>query len=129
MARNDDIFIFGSSPGIPDRDDLVMRVPVTISDFSHLLAAYRGQLELPGYVGHNWNALSECLRDLSWVKQRRVVILHDELPRLSAIDLTEYLDVLRECVLDWKPGEEHELIVLFPVHCRDGVLAFLKARS
>ncbi|MCP4540434.1 MAG: hypothetical protein GY832_25120 [Chloroflexi bacterium] len=129
MMSDNNIFVFGNESDIVRADDLVVRIPASISDFSVLFAAYYDQLELPGYVGQNWNALSECLRDLSWVEQRRVIIVHEESPQLSAADTTEYVDVLRECAADWKPDEEHELIVLFPRHCRDDVLGHMRNPS
>jgi hypothetical protein len=68
---------------------------------------------LPGYFGFNWNALFDCLRDFDWVDQGKVVIVHDTFPALSQSEMKTYLEVLRDAVLDWKPGESHSLKVDF----------------
>ncbi|WP_338640930.1 barstar family protein [Burkholderia pyrrocinia] len=71
------------------------------------------ELNLPGYFGFNWNALFDCLRDFHWVDEQRVVIIHEELPDLVFSEMKIYLEVLRDAVLDWKPGESHLLQVVF----------------
>ncbi|WP_199520548.1 barstar family protein [Kitasatospora sp. MBT63] len=39
-------------------------------------------LNLPAYFGWNWSALSECLRDLSWIDSQSYVILVSDSERL-----------------------------------------------
>ena len=51
-------------------------VPLTGAD--EVLAR---KLHFPAYFGHNWDALDECLRYLSWNgPQGRIVIVHEGLP-------------------------------------------------
>lgn len=119
-------FVFDSEEDIVRDNDHVVRLPASIKTPGELFEAYYAQLELPGYFGDNWNALSDCLRDLSWLPQRRAVILHKDVPSLSETDLREYLDVLRQCIGDWQPDEDHELVVVFPADCRDTVMKLLK---
>ena len=119
-------FIYAEESDLVYSDDLVVRIPVGIGSFADLFAVYFKQLELPGYTGHNWNALSDSLRDLSWVRQRRVILLHQDVPTLSPPDTVQYLDVLRESAVDWKPGEEHELVVVFPERFEEVVTAHLR---
>lgn len=38
----------------------------TLADPAELLAALGPALDLPDYYGANWDALEECLNDLSW---------------------------------------------------------------
>jgi hypothetical protein len=101
--------------------DFIARVPAGISDRGALLEVLRSILRFPNYFGNNWDALADCLRDLSWIRQRRVVVLHDDIPPLHSSVVSTYLEVLADCVRDWKPGEGHELIVVFPPGARDAI--------
>ena len=103
-------------------NDFVAYVPSGLKDRNSLFEALRRELQLPNYFGNNWDALSECLRDLSWIKNRRVVIRHQDLPPLDAKGITTYLQILSECVRDWKPDEDHELVVAFPPEARDAMI-------
>ena len=93
--------------------DFIAKIPSGLSDKGRLFVALERELRFP-YFGHNWDALQDCLRDLSWIKQHRVVLWHDDLPQLDASDMQQYIDVLSSCVRDWKVGEDHQLIVAFP---------------
>ena len=97
-------------------DERVARVPATVQSKEDLLAHLAKELSLPAHFGHNWDALDEVLRDLSWIREKRVVIVH-----LGAPTLEPYYAVLRESVADWSPGDRHELAVVFPSAQRDAV--------
>jgi len=101
--------------------DFVADIPPNLGSCGMLFDALRKWLQLPSYFGNNWDALDECLRDLWWIDRRRVFILHSDLPNLGPKETLTYLDILSYCVRDWKPGEEHELVVVFP----NGALAEL----
>jgi hypothetical protein len=103
-------------------DDHVARIPASLGSRESLFDVLKTELDLPDYFGENWNALSECLRDLSWIESPRAVILHADLPQLQKDDLAIYLEVLADSVESWKPGEEHVLTVVFPENVRDGIL-------
>ena len=62
------------------------------------------------------DALSDCLRDLSWIGNYKVVIVHSDVPNIEAHELRAYLEVLDDAVSDWKGDETHSLEVFFPVH-------------
>lgn len=44
---------------------------------------------------------------------KKVVLVHESLPRLNNEDLRVYLEVLRDSVLDWHAGDDHVLEVNF----------------
>lgn len=130
MVKNENHgFVFYAN-GLPfdeqqDFQDFVAHIPTSISDTKTLFDVFFEKLQFPGYFGFNWNALSDCLRDLSWVQQYRVVVLHHDLPNLAKEDLFIYLDVLQECTESWKPGEEHKLVIAFPKDVESAVLNIL----
>ncbi|MBA3468406.1 MAG: barstar family protein [Herpetosiphonaceae bacterium] len=47
----------------------------TILGKASLLAACASTLSFPDYFGANWDALEECLTDLSWLEGRGVVLV------------------------------------------------------
>ena len=42
-------------------------------------------------------------------------MVHRDIPALDTDDARIYLDILAESVEDWKPGEDHQLRVVFPL--------------
>lgn len=96
----------------------VLEVPAELSDKDALLRWYADALGMPEYFGANWDAFDECLRDLSWVKERRLVLFHRDVPlAANPKDRKIYVEVLANAATDWKPGEAHELVVAFDPAC------------
>ncbi|TGL23769.1 hypothetical protein EHQ47_04975 [Leptospira bourretii] len=95
-------------------DDFVGIIHENITTTHELLSALYEVLNFPGYFSYNWNALEDCLSDLDWVTQKRVVIVHKSIPKIGNQDYQQYLDVLKTSIESWKPEEEHELLVYFP---------------
>jgi len=118
--NQDDSFDFTDAPSL-SAEGFVARIPAGLTSAEALLQALYEQARLPGYFGFNWDALSDCLRDLHWVECHEVVLLHADLPKLPPHELRTYLDVLAECVASWTPGEEHSLKVVFPSAARSQV--------
>src|SRR5690606_3338529 len=96
-------------------------VPAGIASLEGLFQALYNALNLPGYFGFNWNALSDCLRDFHWVLNHGVVIYHKDLPNLGCQDICLYLRILNEAKVDWESSEEHSLRVVFPVRVKEEI--------
>jgi hypothetical protein len=80
------------------------------------------------YFGFNWDALDECLTDFQWIEQHKIVLVHDDMPKLAEGELRMYLDVLGYAIEnwqnwrkrpDWKDWKEHSLEVVFPESGKD----------
>ena len=106
-------------------DEYVVHIPFGLASKEALLTFLREKLQFPPYCGANWDALLDCLRDLSWLKPRRVVLLHEDVPRLQEDDLRNYLGVLKSAIGDWKVDEEHELHGVFPEWNRSSVVRWM----
>ncbi len=127
MADEPRHFVFGATARDFDGEvDFLVCVPASIRDRHTLFDALKQRLLLPEYFGKNWDALSECLRDLSWIKHRRVVLLHSDLPCSDPRERRAYVDVLMEAARDWKPEEDHELVAVFPSDCKEKIDVLLK---
>lgn len=92
-----------------------------ISSKEELFKQLSDKLEMPDYFGYNWDAISDCLRDFHWIKQQKIILVHDDFPQLNEHELSTYLQVLFEAVQDWKDGEEHSLEIVFPESVRSVV--------
>jgi hypothetical protein len=116
MKRTDS-FNFTDTPSFSPTA-FVAQIPAALTTKEALLQALYEHVRLPGYFGFNWDALSDCLRDLHWIDRHEVVLLHADLPQLPREDLRIYLEVLAESVASWEPGEPHSLEVVFPSGAR-----------
>ncbi len=108
-------------------DDYIADIPAGLTSTQVLLQALYDRLELPGYFGFNWDALSDSLRDFHWIEGRTVVLRHADLPAIPSADLRTYLEVLAETVASWREGEEHSLTVVFPSSAQSDVARLMNA--
>jgi hypothetical protein len=69
----------------------VCLIPPGVTNRDELFDVMAESLRFPIYFGRNWDALSDCLRDLSWLRKGRVLILHEDLPSLDDGALRSYL--------------------------------------
>ena len=91
----------------------ILKISNDIQDERELFAAFQSGLAFP-YFGWNWDALEDCLRDLSWIVTPQVVIAHDGLPSLPKSDILIYLSILSEKVDHWARDSSKEFVVIFP---------------
>ncbi len=120
------LFSFGPA-GFNTSDVFYARLSSEIHNSNQLLQALYQLLWFPGYFGFNWDALSDCLTDLSWIREKKVVLEHSRLPSLPESDLIIYLDILRDAVLSWRTGGDHCLEIVFNELDRDRVINSLKS--
>ncbi len=111
-------FLFSEDPvAYRDEGALVVRIPAKAKGKEKLLSVLAAKLRFPSYFGSNWDALEECLRDLSWLGDRpRVVIVHEAFPFSSAGEaLAIYQGILADAVaVHRERGTPPMLEVVFP---------------
>jgi hypothetical protein len=76
-----------------------------------LLQSLARALRFPEWFGGNWDALEECLKDLSWLDHQGVVLLLEGAGALAPRDLETAMDVLRSAADFWA-GEKRPMLVL-----------------
>jgi len=96
-------------------------ISADINSKNKLLEYFKERLRFP-YFGMNWDALQDCLRDLSWLEEKEVFVIHEGLPVLPPEDLKIYLSVLSDTVENWKVEPEKVFRVIFPRTLRSRVI-------
>jgi RNAse (barnase) inhibitor barstar len=78
---------------------LVVWVPRSVRSKEKLLGILAQGLRFPRYFGWNWDALEECLRDLSWLPENAsILIVHEQLPFGEGENRQIYLDILKSAI-------------------------------
>ena len=77
----------------------VSRIPARSK--ADLLREMATQLAFPGWFGGNWDALEDCLTDLSWHEAVGYVLLLEEFQKLPAKELAILIDVLGSAAAFW----------------------------
>ncbi len=81
-----------------------------MTDKQDLLLALGRALELPDYYGANWDALEECLRDMSWRGGPNCLLI-EHADAIPAAELAMLVDVFLQAGRDW--AEEKKVFSLF----------------
>ncbi len=89
-----------------DCDYAVFRVDLSAAtDKAGLLAALARDMALPDWFGHNWDALADCLADLSWRPAEGYLVLleHSDLLRTRAEeDFVAALQLFAAAAGEWR---------------------------
>nr|WP_245313557.1 barstar family protein [Bradyrhizobium sp.] len=79
-----------------------------------LLGLLAKQLGCPDYFGENWDALEECLRDLSWLPTGPVILERADVPLVRDIaNARIYLAILADATHETSRSDR-PLHVVFP---------------
>lgn len=114
-------FVFVESPAeFREEGALIVRIPRGIRSKEKLFAVLADKLRFPRYFGSNWDALEECLRDLSWLPTgQAIALVHGELPfGPGGENRGIYLDLLRDISSHWAKSAEHKFTPVFPEKCQ-----------
>lgn len=101
------------------------RVPGDIGRRDELFAVLRRALWMPDATRFDWDALFDGLCDLSWMTDRKVMLVHDRLPRLPDRELRLYLSILTDAVRWWRFDDPHAFEVVFPAAQRERIESLL----
>ena len=71
------------------------------TDKKELLARLAQGLQFPAWFGGNWDALEDCLTDLSWLHADGHVLLIEDMSGLPADDFGVFRDVLSSSAEFW----------------------------
>jgi len=74
-------FVFEiNDQALSDPNRFIVRIPKNIQTVEELHNVYLKLARFPNYYGKNWDAFLDCLCDFSWIKQYKIIIIHEDLP-------------------------------------------------
>ena len=77
-------------------------------------------LNIPTYYGKNWDAFDDNLMNLHFVKEKNVIIIHEDIPfKNYDHEKRTYIEILGDIVSHWQAFPEHKFFVYFPENCRE----------
>jgi RNAse (barnase) inhibitor barstar len=118
---------FDETPKSRTDGTTIVNVPASLERKEDLFNAYEVSLGLPDYFGGNWDAFEECIRDLSWVRSRSIVLSHNGLPFADNSSLLRtYISILAGATEKWSQQTEHDIEVHFPRECESAIKDILK---
>ena len=99
------------------KDTLAVPIHAPSGKQDLLRQIYAG-LKMPSEAGLNWDALDEVLHDLSWIREKDIVLLHSGFDALDGEDLEVYAEILSSAAGHWKGRRKHRLYLLLPEKMR-----------
>ncbi len=88
-----------------------------IKDKNSLFREFSEKLNFPGYFGHNWDAFSDCITDLSWLEiKNSFFIIYKNTRQFRLANPEEWRiaqDIFLEAVDYWKEQGKSVTIIYF----------------
>ena len=63
-----------------NKEEKFIFIDSKIKDKNDLFMIFSKKLNFPLYFGNNWDALYDCLSDLSWITEKKTTIVHTDIP-------------------------------------------------
>ena len=87
-------FFLENTNSVSDPKIRTVIVRPEIKNKNELFELFCSQLKFPEYFGENWDAFYDCLADLSWVYEQKIVIQHKDVPLESINEKKTSLSML-----------------------------------
>lgn len=122
------MFIFYSKINeMPKKNyEVIVSIHKCINNKQDLFDLFATKLNFPIYFGKNWDALYDCLSDLTWMKEKRFLILHEDVPFHNMIKEKKcYINLLFDLKNSLKYNENLQIDIAFSCKYRNEIESVL----
>jgi len=105
---------FEDFPIFNTSDTFIAHIPSNILSMEDFFYEIAQVLHFPEYFWNNWDAFEECMNDFSWIEEKNIILLHENVPRITPKDQKIYLEILKESQYDVNRYGVKNLEVYFP---------------
>ncbi|HCK84968.1 MAG TPA: hypothetical protein DHW63_10770 [Hyphomonadaceae bacterium] len=100
------------------KTDYLARIKPGIHDKQSLLREVSSKLQFPSsFQSPNWDGFNDWMGDLTWIPNRRILLVHEAVPHVPRRELLTYLEILLEATAH-VARQERTLLVVFPEETR-----------
>lgn len=111
-------------------NEKILRIPRNIYDEASIFEFYDKTLNIPENYGKNWDAFFDNLKCLSFINERNVIALHEDIPLYNKNESKRiYIEILFDTVRHWWEFPQHKFYVYFPENCREEVVRIVENRG
>jgi RNAse (barnase) inhibitor barstar len=110
-----------------DKDIFFVTVDSSFLNKSELLQELSHQLRFPDYFGKNWDALYDCMTDLSWISERQIIVVLSNFSCLKEDEKKTFWNIVNDVVKYWNNNNDncHDIVFFFLlVHTHKSIFLF-----
>ncbi|MCE5293943.1 MAG: barstar family protein [Chlamydiales bacterium] len=112
------------------KEGKIIRIPEKMNDSFNLFVTLESLLEIPEEFGRNWDAFLDNLRQLFFIKEKNVYLIHSDIPfEANKTERRIYLEILFSAVRHWWEYPEHKLYVYFPERYKTMIEKIIETRD
>ena len=100
---------------IPDvtQNAFVVFIRATTKGKGELLKELSESLLFPDYFGNNWDALRDCLSDLTWISEKKIIIVFESISQLDYMTQEVLIEILDDVVQFWNTNSDlHDIEII-----------------
>ncbi len=113
------IFRLNRAPGVPERNrsgQVLRQLNLkAIGSKLDLLQSVSKTLDFPDHFGENWDALADCLTDLSWLPFEQLALVLEEyrpFEKSNPVDFSVFLEIFETAAEFWSENSRGFVLIL-----------------
>jgi len=117
------ILFFLKKEEIDEREyNLVIYVKKDVNNKGELFEMFSSKLQFPTYFGKNWDAFYDCLCNLDHIHEKKILILHEDLPFKEPEERKIYIDLILDFESSFSLDQNYKVDIAFPLTQKDKII-------